>query len=171
MNTKSWIAIVEGLNIALALGLLIRWGWPTTPPSTELYTLFEAQDGIEDLHAPNAVAHRVTTVFQQDGGVVTVEDIVRHLHANPKLMSTPTHVELFEQMLHTQTLLLNTEEELQQVELKMNRLSLEIYNSLSESDKVRIRSRRNTDSVEGIEAQYWKALLEQVQHTKDQSTP
>lgn len=168
MNTKSWVGIVEGFNILLAFGLLIRWGWGGWTPANNptLYTLFDSTDGMDDLHAPDAVSNRIVKTFQQNGGIITVEDIIRHLHEHPELLSTPTHTALFEQMLLTQTTLLNTEEELQRVELKMNKLALEIYSSLSETDKVRIRSRRNTDSVEGIEAQYWNSLLNQVQDTE-----
>ena len=173
MNTKSWIGIVEGINIALALALLVRWEWGgfTASNSPTLYTLFDITDGMDDLHAPNSVSNRVVKTFQQNGGSITVEDIIRHLHAHPELLSTPVHIEKKKKMLQTQTTLLNTEEELQKVEWKMNKLALEIYSSLSEKDKVRIRSRRNTDSVEGIEAQYWNSLLEQVRTTEQQSTP
>ena len=173
MNTRSWVNMVEGINILLVLALIIRWSWggwtPSSPPT--LYTLFDSTDGMDDLHAPDAVSNRIVKTFQQNGGIITVEDIIRHLHDHPELLSTPTHTALFEQMLLTQTTLLNTEEELQIVELKMNKLALKIYNSLAETDKVRIRSRRNTDSVEGIEAQYWNSVLKQIQDTENTEEP
>ena len=66
-------------------------------------------------------------------------------------------------MLGTQQALLRNEESLQRIELELNRTALELYDGLSQEEQTRIRSRRNTDSVEGVEAQYWRELLKQIE--------
>ena len=155
-NRERWIRRVEVLNILLALGLLIRW-WMV--PSSPVYTLFTDSDTIEDLHRPNAVPERI----EQIGPSVTVEDIIRKLHAEPELLHSTQSKQLFQEMLHTQQELLRNEETLQRVELELNRTALKLYEGLSHEEQTRIRSRRNTDSVEGVEAKYWRELLKQVE--------
>ena len=150
-----WLQSLEVLNILLALGLLIRW-WM---PSTSMYTLFTAEDTIESLHRPNAVQQRIN----QLGPSITVEDVIRKLHAEPELLHSTDEKQLFQEMLGTQQALLRNEESLQRIELELNRLALKLYDGLSQEEQARIRSRRNIDSVEGVEAQYWRELLEQVE--------
>lgn len=155
-ETRSrWLQGLEVLNILLALGLLIRW-WM---PSVSIYTLFTDEDTIENLHRPNAVQQRI----DQLGPSITVEDVIRKLHAEPELLHSADGKQLFQEMLETQQALLRNEESLQRIELELNRTALELYDSLSSEEQTRIRSRRNTDSVEGVEAQYWRELLEQVE--------
>ena len=149
--------IVDVFNITLAIALLIRW---LVLPSPTLYTLFTGADGLEDLHAPNAVAHRI----EQLGPSITVEDIIRELHEHPEHLSSPEATQLFNDMQETQAALLENEERLHTVELELNRLALELFNALTPAEQARIRSRRNTDSVEGIEAQYWREVLQQVEN-------
>ena len=128
-------------------------------PSTSVYTLFTDGDTIDDLHRPNAVQQRI----EQLGPAITVEDVVRKLHAEPALLKSAEGKQLFQEMLDTQQTLLRNEESLQQIELKLNRTALELYDSLSTAEQTRIRSRRNTDSVEGVEAQYWRELFNQIE--------
>jgi hypothetical protein len=156
---EKWIRRIEFVNILLALALLVRW---YTVPSPPIYTLFTNEDTIENLHRPNAVQQRI----EQLGPSITVEDIIRKLHAEPELLRSTEGKELFQEMLQTQQELLRNEEALQRVELELNRTTLKLYDNLSPEDQTRIRSRRNTDSVEGIEAQYWRELLEQVEIEK-----
>ena len=122
-----------------------------------MYTLFTDEDTIESLHRPNAVQQRI----DQLGPSITVEDVIRKLHAKPELLRSTEGKQLFEEMIETQQALLHNEESLQRIELQLNRTALELYDSLSVEEQTRIRSRRNTDSVEGVEAQYWRELLEQ----------
>ena len=150
-----WLQRLEILNILLALGLLIRW-WM---PSASMYTLFTAEDTIESLHRPNAVQQRI----DQLGPSITVEDVIRKLHAEPELLDSTDGKQLFQEMLGTQQALLRNEKSLQRIELELNRLALKLYDGLSQEEQARIRSRRNTDSVEGVEAQYWRELLEQTE--------
>ena len=150
-----WIQILEVLNILLAVVLLIRW-WI---PSASMQTLFTDGDTIESLHQPNAVQQRI----DQLGPSITVEDIIRKLHAEPELLRSTEGRQLFEDMLETQQTLLHNEESLQRIELELNRTALELYDNLSPDEQARIRSRRNTDSVEGVEAQYWRELLKKIE--------
>ncbi len=153
-----WIHGIEVLNILLAMGLLLRW-WVL--PSTSVYTLFTDGDTIDDLHRPNAVQQRI----EQLSPAITVEDVVRKLHADPALLHSAESKQLFQEMLDTQQALLHNEESLQQIESELNRTALELYESLSPAEQTRIRSRRNTDSVEGVEAQYWRELFNQIETT------
>ena len=150
-----WLQSLEVLNILLALSLLIRW-WM---PSASMYTLFTAEDTIESLHRPNAVQQRI----DQLGPSITVEDVIRKLHAEPELLHSADGKQSFQEMLETQQALLRNEESLQRIELELNRLALKLYDGLSQEEQARIRSRRNTDSVEGVEAQYWRELLKQTE--------
>jgi len=162
MNTKytePLRTILEILNLGLVILLLFRWiGWSESP----LATIFTESDRLEDIHAPKAVENRSQMIFQRDGGTVTVEDIIRYLHAHPELIDTIEKRQTLQQMQQTQTALLSAEENLKQIEYQLNTLALEVYQRLTPAEQARIRSRRNTDSVEGIEAQYWQALIEQV---------
>ena len=151
-----WIHGIEVVNILLAIGLLLRW-W--VPSSNSVYTLFTDEDTIDDLHRPNAVQQRI----EQLGPAITVEDVVRKLHGDTSLLQSAESKQLFQEMLDTQQALLRNEESLQQVEVKLNRTALELYESLSPAEQTRIRSRRNTDSVEGVEAQYWRELFNQIE--------
>ena len=93
------------------------------------------------------------------------EDIIRELHAHPEYLQSDRSKQLFKEMQQTQQALLDNEESLQQVELELNRIALDIFNSLPSAEQARIRSRRNTDSVEGVEAQYWREVLKQAENT------
>ena len=156
-DTQSrWIHGIEVLNILLAIGLLLRW-WVL--PSTSVHTLFTDGDTIDDLHRPNAVQQRI----EQLGPAITVEDVVRKLHADPSLLQSAESKQVFQEMLDTQQAIIRNEESLQQIELQLNRTALELYESLSLTEQTRIRSRRNTDSVEGVEAQYWRELFNQIE--------
>ncbi len=159
MTKTRWILALELLNILLAIALLVRWN---TAPSS-IVTLFSAEDRIEDLHAPGAVHNRIHTTFELGGEAVTVEDIVRKLHANPALLRSTAAQEHFRSLQETQTKLIDNMKALETVELELNRLALELYTSLSETQKMQIRSRRNTDSVEGIEEQYWRELMNELE--------
>ena len=150
-----WLQILEVLNILLAVSLLVRW-WI---PSVSMQTLFTDGDTIESLHQPNAVQQRI----DQLGPSITVEDVIRKLHAEPELLRSTEGRQLFEDMLETQQALLRNEESLQRIELELNRTALELYDGLSPEEQTRIRSRRNTDSVEGVEAQYWRELLQNIE--------
>ena len=155
MSTPSQTTtILEGINIALAIALLVRW---FLIPNPSLHTLFTDEDTIEHLHAPGAVSLRI----EQLAPSITVEDIVRELHEHPERLSSPEAQQLFKEMQETQSALLANEERLQAIELELNRLALQVFNDLSPEEQARIRSRRNTDSVEGIEAQYWREVLQQ----------
>lgn len=161
MSTSSRTAtMLEMINISLAIALLVRW---LLIPNPNLHTLFTDNDTIEDLHAPSAVSQRI----EQLAPSITVEDIVRELHEHPEYLSSPEAQQLFKEMLQTQTSLLENEERLQAVELELNRLALQVFNDLSPEEQARIRSRRNTDSVEGIEAQYWREVLHQSEQGGD----
>lgn len=166
MNTKytePLRTILEVLNLGLVVLLLFRWfGW--SEPT--LATIFTENDRLEDIHAPKAVDKRSQMVFQRDGGTVTVEDIIRYLHAHPELIDTSEKRQTLQQMQQTQTALLSAEDNLKQIEYQLNTLALEVYQRLTPAEQARIRSRRNTDSIEGIEAQYWQALIEQVSTTQ-----
>ena len=120
-----------------------------------MYTLFTDGDTIDSFHRPNAVQQRI----DQLGPSVTVEDIIRKLHAEPELVSSAEGTQLFKEMLETQQALLRNEEALQRIELELNRTALKLFDGLSPEEQARIRSRRNTDSVEGVEAQYWRSFL------------
>lgn len=160
MSTPSrTTTMLEGINIVLAIALLVRWLLIPTP---SLHTLFTDEDTIENLHAPGAVSQRI----EQLAPSITVEDIVRELHEHPERLSSPEAKQLFIEMQETQSKLLENEERLQAVELELNRLALQLFNDLSPTEKARIRSRRNTDSVEGIEAQYWREILQQGERSE-----
>lgn len=152
--------MLEMFNIALAIALLVRW---LLIPNPSLHTLFTDEDTIEDLHAPGSVSIRI----EQLGPSITVEDIIRELHQHPERLSSPEAQQLFREMQETQSKLLANEERLQAVELELNRLALQLFNDLSPTEQARIRSRRNTDSVEGIEAQYWREVLQQGEHGEE----
>ena len=155
-NSERWVRRIEILNIVLALGWFLRW---LMVPSPSVYTLFTDGDTIDNLHRPNAVQERI----EQLGPTITVEDVIRKLHAQPEQMHSPESKRLFQEMLQTQQDLFQNEEALQQIELQLNRTVLELYEGLSSEEQTRIRARRNTDSVEGVEAQYWRELLEQIE--------
>lgn len=155
-NSERWVRRIEILNIVLALGWFLRW---LMVPSPSMHTLFTDGDTIDDLHRPNAVQERI----EQLGPAITVEDVIRKLHAQPEHLRSPESKRLFQEMLQTQQDLLQNEEALQQIELQLNRTVLELYDGLSPEEQTRIRARRNTDSVDGVEAQYWRELLEQIE--------
>lgn len=158
VSKKRWIKVLEIGNILLALGLLIRWYMVSGP---SIHTLFTETDTIENLHTPGAVQQRIENL----GPTITVEDIIRELHTHPEHLQSERSKQLFKEMQQTQQALLDNEESLHQVELELNRIALDIFNSLSSVEQARIRSRRNTDSVEGVEAQYWKEVLKQAENT------
>ena len=158
ISKERWIQILEIGNILLAVGLLIRWYTVSAP---YIHTLFTETDTIENLHAPNAVQQRIERL----GPTITIEDIIRELHAHPEYLQSERSRQLFTEMQKTQQALLDNEESLQQVEMELNSIALDIFNGLSRSEQARIRSRRNTDSVEGVEAQYWKEVLKQAGDT------
>jgi len=163
MSTPSRTAtMLEVINIALAIALLVRWFFI---PNPSLHTLFTDEDTIENLHAPGSVSLRI----EQLGPSITVEDIIRELHEHPERLSSPEAQQLFKEMQETQSALLENEERLQAVELELNRLAFQLFNDLSPTEQARIRSRRNTDSVQGIEAQYWSEVLQQGK--QDEHTP
>ena len=158
LTKERWIQVLEIGNILLGLGLLVRWYLSSGP---SMHTLFTESDTIENLHTPGAVQQRIENL----GPAITVEDIIRELHAHPEHLQSERSKKLFKEMQQTQKALLDNEESLQQVELELNRVALDIFNSLSTTEQTRIRSRRNTDSVEGVEAQYWKEVLKQAEDT------
>ena len=158
LSKERWIQVLEIGNILLAVGLLLRWYLNSGP---SIHTLFTEADTIENLHTPGAVQQRIENL----GPTITVEDIVRELHAHPEQLQSAGSKQLFKEMQQTQQALLDNEESLQQVELELNRIALEIFNNLPSAEQARIRSRRNTDSVEGVEAQYWKEVLKQAEDT------
>ena len=159
MTQPRWIGILEALNIVLAIGLLMRWN----STSDSVVAVFAEGDRIEDLHAPGAVHQRIQTTFELGGGAFTVEDIVRHLHAHPELLQSNVAKQQFRTLQEAQTALIDNMKALESVELELNHLALELYTSLSEAEQTKIRSRRNTDSVEGIEAQYWLELMKEIE--------
>ena len=158
VSKERWIQIIEIGNILLAVGLLLRWYLGSGP---SIHTLFTEVDTIENLHTPGAVQQRIEIL----GPTITVEDIIRELHAHPEHLQSDRSKQLFKEMQQTQQALLDNEDSLQQVELELNRIALDIFNSLPSAEQAHIRSRRNTDSVEGVEAQYWKEVLKQAENT------
>ena len=159
LSKERWIQVLEIGNILLALGLLLRW---YLVPDPSIQTLFREADTIENLHSQGAVQQRIENL----GPTITVEAIIRELHAHPEHLQSAGSKQLFKEMQQTQQALLDNEESLQQVELELNRIALEIFNNLPSAEQARIRSRRNTDSVEGVEAQYWKEVLKQAEDTQ-----
>lgn len=153
---ERWIQVLEIGNILLAVALLARWYMST---GSSIYTLFSGTDTIENLHAQGAVQQRIELL----GPTISIEDIIRELHAHPEYLQSDQTKHLFKEMQQTQQALLDNEVSLQQVEFELNRAALSIFNGLSITEQARIRSRRNTDSVEGIEAQYWKEVLKKTE--------
>ena len=155
---KRWVQLLEVANVLLALSLFARWYLTT---GTTLQTLFSETDTMESLHIPGAVQQRIEFL----GPTITVEDIIRELHAHPEYLQTDKSKQLLKEMQQTQQSLLSNEEALQKVELELNRITFDIFNGLSGTEQALIRSRRNTDSIEGVEAQYWKELQKQMEGT------
>ena len=68
-------------------------------------------------------------------------------------------------MEETQQHILETEEQIQTIEMRLNELALDVYDGLSDHERFNIRQSRNLDSVNGIEAKYWRTLIEQAEAT------
>jgi hypothetical protein len=153
--------VLDGLLLLLSVALILRLYTAQHPPIVELAT---QQDAPHILHEPHAAEQLLPLRLSTVGGYITVEDLIRHLHEHPDLLTSDATT-LLKEMEQTQQQILATEEEMQATELRLNQMALEIYDGLSEEEKFKIRHSRNIDSVNGVEAKYWRTLIESAEST------
>lgn len=154
-------SILDGLLLILSMTLILRLYTAQSPPIVELAT---QQDAPHVLHEPQAAERLLPLRLSTVGGYITVEDLIRHLHEHPELLTSDATT-LLKEMEQTQQQILATEEEMQATELRLNKMALEIYDGLSDQEKFKIRYSRNIDSVNGVEAKYWRTLIESAEST------
>lgn len=153
--------ILDGLLLLLSIALVVRLYGTQQTPIIELAT---QNDAPHVLHEPHAAERLLPLRLSALGGYITVEDLIRHLHEHPELLTSEA-INLLKEMERTQQQILETEEQVQAIELQLNQLALTIYDGLSEQERFNIRQSRNIDSVNGIEAKYWRTLIESVEST------
>ena len=158
---KNLESILDGLLLLLSLALLVRLYTTQQDAIVELAT---SEDPPHVLHESNAAERLLPVRLSTVGGYITVEDLIRHLHEHPKSLSTET-IALLKDMEETQQHILETEEQIQTIEMRLNELALDVYDGLSDHERFNIRQSRNLDSVNGIEAKYWRTLIEQAEAT------
>ena len=152
--------ILDAVLILLAIALCFRM-LPSNNPLIEIAT--EANSPNE-LHQPDSAKAILPVRLQTVGQYVTVEDLIRYLEDHPEIVEKDKQiVALLQRMIDRQSQILKTEEDIQAIERVLNETTLQLYEQLTDSEKQQLRIQRNVDSVEGVEAEYWKSLLEKVE--------
>ena len=156
---SKWETWLDGLLFLLSVGLAFRLYNVSKSPILEMATI---QDPPHILHGPDSAQRLLPLRLRTVGGYITVEDIIRYLHEHPtKLNQEATNI--LKQMEQTQQQILQTEEDVQEIERQLNKLALDIYDGLADSEKLQLRINRNLDSVNGVEAKYWRELIERAE--------
>ena len=151
---------IDAVLCLLAVTLCFR----LLTPSSSLIEIATEAENPRTLHHPDSSKTLLPIRLQAVGQYITVEDLIRYLEHHPDMVRQNSQaVALLQRMLDRQSDILKTEEEIQAIEQILNQTALKLYEELSESEKQILRSQRNVDSVEGIEAVYWKSLLEELE--------
>ena len=144
--------------INLGLVLMLLWQlWPTSAP---LLPLLQPDSPPGALRAPDAVSSHTIHQLQVVSGVVTTEDLVRWLVANPEQL-TDERKQLLQQLKAKRDALLETEEALLAAEQKLNIYAVSMWDALTPEQQRVLKRGRNIDSVKALEDPYWQGLVEQ----------
>ena len=157
MNRKA--RALTGLD-AINLGLVIVLLWQLWPTSVPLLPLLHPESPPGALRAPDAVPLQTIHQLQVVGGVVTTEDLVRWLVANPEQLTAERKL-LLQELKAKRDALLETEEALLAAEQKLNRYAVSMWEALTHEQQRVLKRGRNIDSVKALEDPYWQGLVGQ----------
>ena len=149
--------ILDLINILLAVGIIAQLYAPT--PS--LISLQKQDSPPRSLHQPQAAQQALHHQLLAIGPMVNVEDLIRYLEQDPAVASSATIHQHLVTMQQTQQSLFATEEAILTAEEQLNKIALELYQSLTPEQQRALNNNRNLDSVQRIEKGYWDRLIEQ----------
>lgn len=141
-NNSKYILLFDVIIGLLFIGLLLRMYLPNTP-----FSFFNTP-----------------AIHPQSNGI-SIEDIVRELHAHADMLNADDRKELLIQLEEAtkerdQLLLLMTE--IQAMDTELNQAAIQVWDELSPENRNFIRQQRNTISVQELEAEYWEQTKESL---------
>ena len=133
-------------------------------PQQQSFVRTDQGNSPNELHHPDSPKTILPIRLQTVGQYVTVKDLIRYLDDHPEIVQKDKQIVApLQRMIDRQSQILKTEEDIQSIERVLNETTLQLYDQLSESEKQQLRLHRNIDSVEGVEAEYWKTLLDNLE--------
>ena len=157
MNVKARASIcLDVINLGLVIMLL----WQLWPTSVPLLPLLQPDSPPGALRAPDAVPLHTIRQLQVVGGVITTEDLVRWLVANPEHL-TAERKQLLLELKAKRDALLETEEALLAAEQRLSLHAVSMWEALTPEQQRVLKQGRNIDSVKALEDPYWQGLVEQ----------